>query len=71
MTNEDRTHVEPRELKNESVPDDLDLRGDDRQHGGVDAVKLIEAAPGSALGQTRENLPDRLERKRNTSSSEL
>jgi len=36
------------------------LRGDDGQDGHVDTVELVEAAPGTALTQTGEDLPDRL-----------
>lgn len=68
MIEDDETHVEPLELQDESVTDDLDLGGDDGQHGSFDAVELIEAAPGSTLSQAREDLPNRLERKRRASS---
>lgn len=57
---DDATHVEPLELQDESVADDVDLGGDDGQHGGVDAVELVEAAPGSTLSQAGEDLPNRL-----------
>lgn len=61
--------MEPLELQDESVADDLDLRGDDGQNGGVDAVELVEAAPGSTLSQTREDLPNCLESKEKASGS--
>lgn len=67
MIEDDATHVEPLELQDESVADDVDLGGDDGQHGGVDAVELVKAAPGSTLRQTGEDLPNRLQRKRKAS----
>lgn len=39
-----------------TLQDDVDLLGGDRQDRQLDAVKLIEAAPGSRLGQTYESL---------------
>lgn len=48
----------------QGVPDGLDLRRDDGQHGGIDPVKLVEAAPRPALREARENLPHGLGRKR-------
>lgn len=42
------------------IADCLDLRRDDRQHGGIDPVELIEAAPRATLGKAREDLPDSL-----------
>lgn len=63
------THMEPLEPQDESVTDGVDLGGDDGQHGGVDAVEFVEAAPGSTLSQAGEDLPNRLEMNRNASSS--
>lgn len=54
------THLECGELVDQCIADRLDLRGDDRQHGGIDPVKLIEAAPRATLGEAREDLPDSL-----------
>lgn len=45
------------------VPDRLNLRGDNGEHRGVDPIKLIKAAPGPALGQAGEDLPNSLEGK--------
>lgn len=56
--------MEPLEVQYESVANGLDLGGDDGQHGGVDAVELIKAAPGSTLSQTGEDLPYSLQRQR-------
>lgn len=53
-------NLERGQLVDQRVPDGLDLRRDDREHGGVDPVELIEAAPGAALGKAREDLPDSL-----------
>lgn len=61
--------MEPLELQDESVADDVDLGGDDGQHRSIDAVELIEAAPGSTLSQAGENLSNRLERKRKASNA--
>ena len=35
-----------------ALQDNVDLLGSDGEHRQLDAVKLIEAAPGSGLGQT-------------------
>lgn len=53
-------HLERGELVDQGVTDRLDLRRDDRQHRGIDTVKLIETAPRAALRQAREDLPDSL-----------
>lgn len=53
-------HLERGELVDQCVTDRLDLRRDDRQHRGIDPVKLIEAAPRATLGEAREDLPDSL-----------
>lgn len=52
--------MKPLEVQHESVSDSVDLGGDDRQHGGINAVKLIKTAPGSTLSQTRQDLPNSL-----------
>lgn len=71
ITEDEATHVEPIELQDESIPDDVDLGGDNGQHRSVDPVKLVEAAPGSTLSQAREDLSNRLERKRKASNASL
>lgn len=53
-------HLECGQLVDERIADRLDLRRDDRQHRGIDPVKLIEAAPRATLGEAREDLPDSL-----------
>ena len=55
--------MESGEVHHEGVPDGIELRGDDRQHGDIDTVELIEASPGTALAQTGEDLTDGLENK--------
>ena len=52
--------MEAFEVHDERVPDGGQLRRDDGQHGDVNAVELVEAAPRAALTQTREDLADRL-----------
>ena len=57
-----KPHLESGKLMDEGISDGLDLRRDDREHGGVDPVELIEAAPGPALCEARENLPHGLDK---------
>ena len=45
--------MEPLEVHDESVSDGGELGGDDRQHGDVNAVELVEASPRSTLTQPR------------------
>ena len=44
----------------DGVLDDLDLHGDGRQHGLLQTVELIKAAPCSTLDQTDEDTAHRL-----------
>ena len=53
--------MEPLEVHDEGVLDGLELCGDDRQHGHVDTVELVEASPGTTLAQTRVDLSHGLE----------
>lgn len=54
-------HLERGELMHQSISDGLNLRRDDREHGGIDAIELVKAAPGPTLREARENLPDGLQ----------
>ena len=48
-------------LGDERLLDGLELRRDDREDRGVDAIELVEAAPGATLTQAVEVLADGLE----------
>lgn len=44
----------------EGILDGFDLCGDDRKHGDINSIELIKTPPGSALAQTRKQLPNSL-----------
>lgn len=41
--------MEPFQTEIQCILDGLELSGDDRQHGHINAIELIKAAPGSTL----------------------
>lgn len=47
--NVNATHMEPFQTEIQCILDGLELSGDDRQHGHINAIELIKAAPGSTL----------------------
>ena len=42
------------------ILDSLDLSGDHREHGDINSVELVKAAPGTTLTQPRKQLPHSL-----------
>ena len=55
------THMKLKQVHYQGVSNGRQLGGNNGQHGDVDSVELIEASPGSALTQPREDLSNSLE----------